>query len=117
MCSVRHKPIPSAPYSRALAASSPVSAFARTASLPLRISSAHLRIVSNSFVGLAAVLVGIGSYLDPETKTLINAEQSIHLTEVFIGVFIESVLCLIAYNKVIRTTRNIFFHIKYFYMI
>ena len=45
----------------------------------------------HSFVGLAAVLVGIGSYLDPETKTLINAEQSIHLTEVFIGVFIGAV--------------------------
>ena len=45
MCSVRHRPIPSAPYSRALVASSSVSAFARTASLPLRISSAHFKMV------------------------------------------------------------------------
>ena len=45
MCSVRHNPIPSAPYSRAFVASSSVSAFARTASLPLRISSAHFKMV------------------------------------------------------------------------
>ena len=54
MCSVRHKPIPSAPSSRAFFASSPVSAFARTASLPLRISSAHFKMISNSFGGFAA---------------------------------------------------------------
>ena len=54
MCSVRHKPIPSAPSSRAFFASSPVSALARTASLPLRISSAHFKMVSNSFGGFAA---------------------------------------------------------------
>ena len=47
--------MPSAPSLRALAASSPVSALARTASLPRRMSSAHDSTVSNSRVGLAAV--------------------------------------------------------------
>ena len=37
MCSVRHRPMPSAPNWRALAASGPVSALARTAILPARI--------------------------------------------------------------------------------
>ena len=46
MCSVRQRPIPWAPNSRALAASSGVSAFARTFSR--RISSAQPRIVSKS---------------------------------------------------------------------
>ena len=48
MCSVRHSPMPSAPNRRALAASGPLSALARTASWPLRILSAHPRMVSNS---------------------------------------------------------------------
>ncbi len=55
MCSVRHRPIPSAPSLRALAASSPVSALARTASLPLRMTSAHDSTVSKAAGGLAAV--------------------------------------------------------------
>ena len=46
MCSVRQRPMPSAPNSRALAASSGVSAFART--FRRRISSAQPRIVSKS---------------------------------------------------------------------
>ena len=46
MCSVRQRPIPSAPNSRARAASSGVSAFARTFSR--RSSSAQPRIVSKS---------------------------------------------------------------------
>ena len=46
MCSVRQRPMPSAPSSRALAASSGVSAFART--LSRRASSAQSRIVSKS---------------------------------------------------------------------
>jgi hypothetical protein len=41
MCSVRHSPMPSAPSSRALAASSGVSALARTPSR--RCSSDHVR--------------------------------------------------------------------------
>ncbi len=54
MCSVRHSPMPSAPRRRALAASGPLSALARTPSRPRRISSAHARIVSNDSGGLAA---------------------------------------------------------------
>ena len=45
----------------------------------------------HSFVGLAAVLVGFGSYLDPTTQTLQGAEHSIHLTEVYVGIFIGAV--------------------------
>ncbi len=55
MCSVRHNPMPSAPNRRALAASGPLSALARTASFPLRILSAHPRITSNSAGGSDAV--------------------------------------------------------------
>lgn len=47
--------------------------------------------ILHSFVGLAAVLVGFGSYLDPKTQTLVGAEHSIHLTEVYIGVFIGAI--------------------------
>jgi hypothetical protein len=48
MCSVRHSPMPSAPYSCAVRASSGVSAFARTRSR--RCSSAQRRTVRNSSV-------------------------------------------------------------------
>lgn len=47
--------------------------------------------ILHSFVGLAAVLVGFGSYLDPETQKLVGAAHTIHLTEVFIGVFIGAI--------------------------
>jgi H+-translocating NAD(P) transhydrogenase subunit beta len=47
--------------------------------------------ILHSFVGLAAVLVGFGSYLDPKTHTLIGAAHSIHLTEVYIGIFIGAI--------------------------
>ena len=54
MCSVRQRPMPSAPKSRATLASSPVSALARTASLPFRTLSAQVRMVVNSFGGSAS---------------------------------------------------------------
>ena len=44
--------------------------------------------ILHSFVGLAAVLVGFGSYLDPHTHTLTGAAHTIHLVEVFVGIFI-----------------------------
>ena len=47
--------------------------------------------ILHSFVGLAAVLVGFGSYLDPNTASLQGAEHTIHLVEIFIGVFIGAV--------------------------
>jgi len=47
--------------------------------------------ILHSFVGLAAVLVGFGSYLDPLTQKLQGIEHSIHLVEVFVGVFIGTI--------------------------
>ncbi|MEL7511099.1 MAG: NAD(P)(+) transhydrogenase (Re/Si-specific) subunit beta, partial [Cyanobacteria bacterium J06554_3] len=44
----------------------------------------------HSFVGLAAVLVGIGNYLQPDPN-LIGAEETIHLIEIYVGVFIGAV--------------------------
>jgi len=56
----------------------------------------------HSFVGLAAVLVGFGSYLDPHTQELTGAAHSIHLVEIFIGVFIGAITftgSIIAWGK------------------
>jgi H+-translocating NAD(P) transhydrogenase subunit beta len=44
----------------------------------------------HSFVGLAAVLVGISSYLDPEMQ-FSGIERTIHRVEIFIGVFIGAI--------------------------
>src|ERR1700752_2300741 len=54
-------------------------------------SMPQLVAILHSFVGLAAVLVGFGSYLDPKTHTLGSTEHTIHLVEVFIGVFIGAI--------------------------
>ena len=45
----------------------------------------------HSFVGLAAVLVGIATYLDPSAPKTTGGEHSLHLGEVFVGVCIGSV--------------------------
>lgn len=58
--------------------------------------------ILHSFVGLAAVLVGIGSYLDPATQALTGAEHMIHLVEVFVGIFIGAITftgSIIAWGK------------------
>ena len=67
--------------------------------------------ILHSFVGLAAVLVGFGSYLDPKTQLtkemdpingLSHAEHMIHLVEVFIGIFIGAITftgSIIAWGK------------------
>ena len=47
--------------------------------------------ILHSFVGLAAVLVGFGSYLDPHTQELIGSAHTIHLVEIFLGVFIGAI--------------------------
>ncbi len=44
--------------------------------------------ILHSFVGLAAVLVGFGSYLDPASQALTGATHSIHVVEVYVGIFI-----------------------------
>jgi len=54
-------------------------------------SMPQLVAILHSFVGLAAVLVGIGSYLDVGIQEITNTEKTIHLTEVFIGVFIGAI--------------------------
>jgi len=65
-------------------------------------SMPQLVAILHSFVGLAAVLVGFGSYLDPHTLTLSGTEHTIHLVEVFIGVFIGAITftgSIIAWGK------------------
>ncbi len=54
-------------------------------------SMPQLVAILHSFVGLAAVLVGYGSYLDPDTHKLASTEHTIHLVEVFIGIFIGAI--------------------------
>lgn len=51
-------------------------------------SMPQLVAILHSFVGLAAVLVGFGSYLDDSTWQLTGTEHSIHLAEVYVGIFI-----------------------------
>lgn len=58
--------------------------------------------ILHSFVGLAAVLVGVGSYLDPATQALSGAAHTIHLVEVFAGIFIGAITftgSIIAWGK------------------
>ncbi len=65
-------------------------------------SMPQLVAILHSFVGLAAVLVGFGSYLDPKTHELAGTEHTIHLVEVFIGVFIGAITftgSIIAWGK------------------
>ena len=65
-------------------------------------SMPQLVAILHSFVGLAAVLVGFGSYLDPHTQTLTGSAHTIHLVEVFIGVFIGAITftgSIIAWGK------------------
>lgn len=65
--------------------------------------------ILHSFVGLAAVLVGFGSYLDPKTHLLASTEHSIHLVEVFVGVFIGAITftgSIIAWGKLEGKVRS-----------
>jgi len=65
-------------------------------------SMPQLVAILHSFVGLAAVLVGYGSYLDPKAQGLQGAEHTIHLVEVYLGVFIGAVTftgSIIAWGK------------------
>ena len=64
-------------------------------------SMPELVAILHSFVGLAAVLVGIASYLRPD-PTLVGVEETIHQLEIFIGVFIGAVTftgSVIAFGK------------------
>ncbi len=65
-------------------------------------SMPQLVAILHSFVGLAAVLVGFGSYLDPRSHELLGAAHMIHLVEVFIGIFIGAITftgSIIAWGK------------------
>jgi NAD(P) transhydrogenase subunit beta len=62
--------------------------------------------ILHSFVGLAAVLVGFNSYFDAGHSVIITAAQqtamSIHLTEIFLGIFIGAVTftgSIVAFGK------------------
>ena len=58
--------------------------------------------VLHSFVGLAATLVGMASYLDPTAQFDSSAERAIHEVEIFLGVFIGAVTftgSLVAFGK------------------
>ncbi|MCT6706769.1 NAD(P)(+) transhydrogenase (Re/Si-specific) subunit beta, partial [Staphylococcus aureus] len=57
--------------------------------------------VLHSFVGLAAVLVGLNSYLD-HGAPMEPVMENIHLTEVFLGIFIGAVTftgSIVAFGK------------------
>ncbi|WP_417513280.1 Re/Si-specific NAD(P)(+) transhydrogenase subunit beta [Minwuia sp.] len=57
--------------------------------------------ILHSFVGLAAVLVGINSYIDPNS-VFTGIEKTIHEVEIFLGVFIGAITftgSVIAYGK------------------
>lgn len=65
-------------------------------------SMPQLIAILHSFVGLAAVLVGFGSYLDPKMADLSGTEKNIHLVEVYIGIFIGALTftgSIIAWGK------------------
>ena len=54
-------------------------------------SMPELVAILHSFVGMAAVLVGFATYLDPSAPTISGGEHSLHIGEIFIGVCIGSV--------------------------
>ena len=64
-------------------------------------SMPELVAILHSFVGLAAVLVGFASYLQPESS-LVGAEATIHEIEIYVGIFIGAVTftgSIIAFGK------------------
>lgn len=64
-------------------------------------SMPELVAILHSFVGLAAVLVGIANYLQPD-HTLTGGEATIHQIEIFLGVFIGAITftgSIIAFGK------------------
>jgi NAD(P) transhydrogenase subunit beta len=64
-------------------------------------SMPELVAILHSFVGAAAVLVGIGNYLEPN-QSLSGAEATIHAIEIFVGVFIGALTftgSVIAFGK------------------
>lgn len=65
-------------------------------------SMPELVAILHSFVGAAAVLVGLSSFLDPGHETMIGTEKLIHEIEILLGVFIGGVTftgSVIAFGK------------------
>jgi NAD(P) transhydrogenase subunit beta len=66
-------------------------------------SMPQLVAILHSFVGLAAVLVGVGTYLDTASlQALQGGARLVHLVEIFIGVFVGAVTftgSLVAWGK------------------
>ncbi|HRO77094.1 MAG TPA: NAD(P)(+) transhydrogenase (Re/Si-specific) subunit beta, partial [Crocinitomicaceae bacterium] len=72
-------------------------------------SMPQLVAILHSFVGLAAVLVGFGSYIDPSTHNLPATEHTIHLVEVFVGIFIGALTftgSIVAWGKLDGKVRS-----------
>jgi NAD(P) transhydrogenase subunit beta len=64
-------------------------------------SMPELVAILHSFVGLAAVLVGIANYLSPDSS-LVGVEETIHIIEIYIGVFIGAITftgSIVAFGK------------------
>jgi H+-translocating NAD(P) transhydrogenase subunit beta len=64
-------------------------------------SMPELVAILHSFVGAAAVLVGLANYLEPNSG-LVGVEETIHQLEIFVGVFIGAVTftgSIIAFGK------------------
>ena len=64
-------------------------------------SMPELVAILHSFVGLAAVLVGIANYLSPD-PSVVGVEKTIHEVEIYLGVFIGAVTftgSIIAFGK------------------
>lgn len=56
----------------------------------------------HSFVGMAAVLVGFNSFLDDHINLFVGGDLTVHLVEIFIGVFIGAVTfsgSIVAFGK------------------
>ncbi len=72
-------------------------------------SMPQLVAILHSFVGLAAVLVGYGSYLDEATQSMTGAAHTIHLVEVYLGIFIGALTftgSVIAWGKLQGTIKS-----------
>ena len=64
-------------------------------------SMPELVAILHSFVGLAAVLVGVANYLQPD-PSLVGVEETIHQIEIFVGVFIGAITftgSIVAFGK------------------
>ncbi|MBF0399816.1 MAG: Re/Si-specific NAD(P)(+) transhydrogenase subunit beta [Magnetococcales bacterium] len=73
-----------------------VAARVQMTSMPQLVAGFH------SFVGLAAVLVGIANYLDPSIHYANHTERVIHESEIFVGVFIGALTftgSIVAFGK------------------